>query len=175
MVRTLRSMITRCFLRRLQTQNTFKSLNIQNSIVLRKRVSRQVTTERNSSKSNLGFTKPNSHKKHNAKYFEHICYEELKKLESSFQKMKTYEPKIEVINFQPTVLDLEIEIAGVGIYRFYANSKDSLMLLFSPLGGSFTYFYEESEHSFYNTRDGHNMEEYLMRELLGKVNGYLDL
>ena len=89
--------------------------------------------------------------------------------------MKAYEPNIEVIKFEPVIMNLEIEIAGLGEYRIYANVKDSLMLFFSPVGGSFRYYYNIEENSFSSTRDGHNMEEYLVRELLGKVNGYLDL
>ena len=159
---------TRLFTKKMSTPN-------YNHYKLHPVITRLFSTQNRSSSSGLGFSTPNSHPKFPAEKFESLCIAQLKKLDAAFREMKAYESRIEVINFQPVVLDLEVEIAGMGYYRFYANIKDSLLLLFSPLGGSFMYYYDTTEKAFYNTRDGHNMEEYLIRELLGKVNGYLNL
>ena len=63
--------------------------------------------------SKMGFTKPNSHPKLPKDEFESICLSQLKKFEKAFREMKSYESRIEVINLQPSVVDLEIEIAGI--------------------------------------------------------------
>lgn len=82
---------------------------------------------------------------------------------------------IKAIHFTDLNNALTVEVEDQGEFKLFIDPKDSLLYMFSPVSGSYVYYYNQAEDKFYNTRDEHNMEEMLTREVLKICKSYLDL
>ena len=79
------------------------------------------------------------------------------------------------ITFEPEKCQMEIDVKGIGPYRFWIDDATNLFQLISPISGTYNYHYDESNGFWVSKEQVHIMDELLSREFLAHTRGLLDL
>lgn len=66
-----------------------------------------------------------------------------------------------------------VDIEGVGNYLFRGEVSSMELIMNSSDSGVFRYVYDEQGDRWLCKKDGHLLDEILLRELMGKTKGYL--
>ena len=107
--------------------------------------------------------------------FEHLGLLKLQKYQSAFDGLREADPAVEYAVISGFNNALSVGVKNVGVYKIWMDVPQSVMYLFSPQSGTYSYYYNKDQDQWTNTMDGHFMEELVTREFLKTCRGYLDL
>ncbi len=107
--------------------------------------------------------------------FELISITKILKNQEAFKKLRQDNQVIENVSLSGYNNALSVGISEVGTYKIWADVPSSLLYLFSPHSGTYSYYYNKDQDQWSNTKDDHFMEDLMTRELLRFCKGYLDL
>ena len=107
--------------------------------------------------------------------FDKIAYSRIRLIEKAFHALKEADDSVASVTFTDYNNTLKVYVIDQGEFKLFSDNSQSFVYLFTPLSGSFSYYYNEEEGKFYNTRDEHIMEEMLTRNVLKICKGYLDI
>lgn len=100
-------------------------------------------------------------------------------LQAAFDQMRLSEERINTVE-QYTDNDtgykiVYVSIDEIGNYVFKADSEFNMILVSSPTSGVSKYYFDQVEERWVCNKDGHLLDELLMRDLLRNCKGYLKL
>ena len=107
--------------------------------------------------------------------FELVAWQKLLKYQTAFKKLQELDPAIEHVGISNYNNTLSVDIKDLGTYKISVDIPNSLVYLFSPYSGTYSYYYKKDQDQWANTKDEHYMEDLVTRELLRFCKGYLDL
>ena len=109
--------------------------------------------------------------------FTQLSTKKIDGLETAFLKLQSSNEIITKVGLSKNSDTLLVELVDIGTYKISADSQECFMYLSSPKSGDFTYFFNEKENLWQNTKDEHILDEFIVREFLKFTNigGYLDL
>ncbi len=137
-----------------------------------------ITTRRwvfNNRLKNVGSFQKLEFPKYPREEFELVAWKKLLKYETAFKSLQAQDPLIEHVGISNYNNALSVEIKDVGTYKISVDIPNSLLYLFSPHSGTYSYYYNKDQDQWTNTKDEHYMEDLVTRELLRFCKGYLDL
>ena len=107
--------------------------------------------------------------------FADISNRKINRFQNAFKNLQQDEPLIQHVGVSSYDNTLIVQIENLGEYKVWADLENSLLYLFSPHTGNFSYYFDESENLWISTKDKHILDEHLVRELLKFTRGYLDI
>lgn len=110
-----------------------------------------------------------------ARLFDDKCVKKMVALEFAFGQYQGTEPRVAVVDSYRdetgTEDVLHVHIRDFGDYVFKTNKAEQLIQLTSPKSGVWNYAYDPDNDRWVCSKDGHLVDELLLREILKHCNG----
>ena len=75
---------------------------------------------------------------------------------------------------KPNYLELQVD-TNQGLIRFEAKQEENTFYYYSPWNGAYKYYFNEQNKRFVNNKDQHLLEEWVARDVVAKMQIFIDI